>query len=57
MGRPVVSASFANRSLVRSLTLIVVLIRWSLPLSRFAGLLPYGSARRCSSNSLGNRSG
>ena len=26
MGRPVVSASFANRSLVRSLTLIVVLI-------------------------------
>jgi hypothetical protein len=46
MGRPVAYASFANRSLVRSLTLIVVLIRWSLPLSRFADLLPYRSARR-----------
>jgi hypothetical protein len=52
MGRPVVSASFANRSLVCSLTLIVVLIRWSLPFSRFVDLLPYRSARRKGFNSF-----
>ena len=45
MGLPDASASFAKRSLVRSLTRIVVLIRWSLQFSRFTDLLPYRSAR------------